>query len=339
MTNYPPHRRPIRQGTPGFRSMILGSLNLSPSWLRQLERNPLRTIIRKAPYGALSHLIRHVYRFSPGDKVFQEMERAVENQPEMISLRKKPDRELRQSGLDEDQSKGLQFLAQLSKLHKIADLGGTRYFPWVQDEIVKLMHFQNNDGRFPLLYHHHGHACWVLIRLGLEGNRILDRGFHWIAERQRKDGGWLHRTMKPAGRSYDQTASCYWTTAEIVQALSIRKTYRHKECTRSGCEFLLDHILKRGSTSFLSDIDAFNHLQIGNSGNSMFYGGSLKVLEASVNSGLTQKDPRVRKLVKWLFDIQLDNGMFPRIANNIPMGDHFVTVRVLQLFRKLSEQH
>ena len=93
---------------------------------------------------------------------------------------------------------------------------------WLKNQICNLfyriqaMDFQNPDGRFPGLYHHHARMCYLLMRLGLQGNRLLDRAFHWIVERQREDGGWLHRSMIQKGKSIKSQKSCIWTSSEIL---------------------------------------------------------------------------------------------------------------------------
>ena len=77
----------------------------------------------------------------------------------------------------------------------------------------------------PLLYHHHAHACWLLLKLGLAGNRLLDKAIIWIKKRQRNDGGWLHRTMVKKGRSFENQTSCIWITVEILQLLCARYSF------------------------------------------------------------------------------------------------------------------
>ena len=69
------------------------------------------------------------------------------------------------------------FYFQLQKIHQLVNLGATDYLNVIKDEIVKLMSFQDENGRFPMQYHHHAHACNLLFDLGLQpvSNRFLKK--------------------------------------------------------------------------------------------------------------------------------------------------------------------
>ena len=70
------------------------------------------------------------------------------------------------------------------------------------------MNFQDKNGRFPMNYHHHAHACNLLLDLGVGGNKLIDKAINFIISRQRDDGGWLHRNNLPKGMKYDNAPSC-----------------------------------------------------------------------------------------------------------------------------------
>ena len=173
------------------------------------------------------------------------------------------------------------------------------------------------------------------MKMRMEGNRLVDRSIHWIQERQREDGGWLHRSTIPARKNYDKAESCIWTTAEVVNMLAARKSFRRTALARKACDFLLDRTLKPNTDRLFPSVEAWDHLAIGQGQDSMFSGGTLKVLEGAVDCGFDLGDTRIMKLYDWLLSIQMENGYFPRITGKMPIADGLVTARALNVIRKL----
>ncbi|NOZ08238.1 MAG: hypothetical protein GXO91_05100 [FCB group bacterium] len=312
--------------------------DFNPAWVKVLAVNPLPKLIRhEKPFVTLS-VLRDLYDLNYLDDLYKAAEGEVFRQHSWRIVFK-PTRQpaVGDSSPEKERGVAFNFLQQLHRMHRIMELGGTTHLPPVKSEIVKLMKFQAEDGRFPLLYHHHAHACWILLKLGMEGNRLLDKGIHWILERQRGDGGWLHRSMTPKGKKYDDAESCIWTTAEVLQLLSCRKSIRKSDQAGRACEFLLERLLQRNKTALFPTVEAWDHLAIGSKGDSIFSGGTLKVMEAVTRCGYDRKDQRLNKLYKWLLSIQLEGGYFPRIAGKFPVADSMVTVRALAVIKNLPQ--
>lgn len=312
--------------------------DFNPSWMRDVKANPLPALLRHEKPSVTLSVLRNLYDLDFQDERYKVVEQDVFGQHSWRIVFKPQ----RQPGVsfpsdDEEKSTAFAFLDQLYRVHRIMVLGGSTYLPPVKSEIVKLMKYQNEDGRFPLLYHHHAHACWLLLKLGMEGNRLLDKAIFWILERQREDGGWLHRTMTPKGKKYEEVDSCIWTSAEVLQLISSRKSFQKSKQAKLACEFILDRLLKMNTTNLFPPVEAWDHLAIGSSGESIFAGGSLKVMEAVTRCGYTREDARLNKLYKWLISIQMENGYFPRIAGKLPVADGMVTVRSLSVIRQLSK--
>nr|MBC8478882.1 hypothetical protein [FCB group bacterium] len=311
-------------------------LDFNPAWIKELPINPIPKLLRRSKPSLVVAVLKYLYDLDYTDARYKEAESRVFRQQSWKMVFKRKSSVPTEPGSDQPEAvDSLLFLEQLYRLHRILDLGGSKFLPPVREDIVALMKFQREDGRFPLLYHHHAHACWLLLKTGMEGNRLLDKSIHWIVERQREDGGWLHRSMLPKEKKYDTAPSCIWTTAEILLALSSRKTIAKSETTHKACEFLLDRMLQKNHTNLFPTQEAWDHLSIGHSGDSIFAGGTLKILLSCANCGYTLRDSRMKKAYHWLLALQLDNGFFPRIAGKMPVEDSMVTLQVLQLIRKL----
>ncbi len=233
---------------------------------------------------------------------------------------------------------GLEFLSHLIRMNKLVQFSLNKENPLIQADIVKLMGYIKDDGRFPLLYHHHAHACWILLKLGLGGNRLLEKSIYWLAKKQRDDGGWLHRSMVPDGVDYSAASSCIWTTMEIMNMLIKRPGMLKKIDMTKACEFLVNHIEQPNHTRFLHHQNAWNNISIGTGEESMFAGGTLKLLEVLAGCRYNMSDHRIQKLIKWLKAIQLDDGLFPREVGKLSIGDEWVTIRALAVYKKLKFQ-
>ena len=227
----------------------------------------------------------------------------------------------------------MRFYNQLQKVHQLVNLGATDYLNVIKEQIIQLMNFQDVNGRFPMNYHHHAHACNLLIDLGLGGNKLIDKSINWILTRQREDGGWIHRNNLPKGVKYDIASSCIWTTAEIARLLSKRNIFKNSKNLVMAKNFLFNNYLKSNRSSLMPKSDAWECLSINHTSEHMFAGGTLKILEISLDSNI-EDVKKIKKMITWLLDQQMDNGLFPKIANKYPVSDILVTNRVLYVLKK-----
>ena len=201
------------------------------------------------------------------------------------------------------------------------------------------MNFQDENGRYPMNYHHHAHACNLLIDLGLEGNKLIDKAIHWILSRQRNDGGWIHINNLPKGVKEEDASSCIWTTAEIARLLTKRKIFRNSDNLLNAKLFLRNNYLNKNKSTLLSKKDAWECLTINHTSEHMFAGGTLKILEIFLNTKVSDVK-FIDKMMSWLISQQMDNSFFPKIANKLPVSDILVTNRALYVFKKYFEiQH
>lgn len=309
----------------------------TPGWVRQLQVNPIPLLLQSSNPGIILDTYRYGYGLPTKYTEVAKAQRDVDRNPTTIRLLSTANDEDIESSAEAESAYGLEFLDSLTRMEKIIRAGVNKHHKLIQPHVVKLMKFAREDGRFPLLYHHHAHACWVLLKLGLSGNRILDKSIYWLLKRQRQDGGWLHRSLVPDSKSFEETASCVWTTAEILQMIVLRKSLLREINIEKAVKFLLSNVELDNSSVFMQSKSYWNKLASGAGNETMFSGGTLKVLEIAADFGIHKYDPSVDKYVKWLKNLQMDNGLFPMDAGKMSIADEAVTVRVLSVLRKFAK--
>ena len=311
------------------RKTVLDNLNLEPDWVKSLDKNPIKFIIQRGTPGEVFLLLKDVYGLDYNHALYRLVESGVFKQQALHRIANKYENT---SGLNRE----MLFYSQLQKIHQLVDLGSTDYLDVVKVEIVKLMNFMDDNGRFPMNYHHHAHACNLLLDLGLVGNKIIDKAINFIISRQRDDGGWLHRNNLPKGAKYDSAPSCIWTTAEVSLLLSKRSIFRNSEALQKSSLFLLDNYLNKNKSTLLPKADAWECLTVNHTSEHMFAGGTLKILNISLNAK-TNDPKKIKKMMKWLLEQQTEDSLFPKIANKHPISDILVTIRTLYVIKKYFE--
>jgi hypothetical protein len=230
----------------------------------------------------------------------------------------------------EERQKAIQFLDLLKKMYQLYEFFCTKENPAIQKALIALLKTQKPDGKFPLLFHHHGLALWLLVQYELTGNPFVEKGFRWITKRQRPDGGWISPTMTFSANSTNNTESDIWTTMVILEAFSQHTRLRNSDTCTAAAEFMLAHYLQPSTTTLLPGPDTWNQLQIEATDDGLFKGGTLRFLEAFAPLGQYHKKPPVKKALEWLIENQLDSGLFPPIVSpKVRQGDYSVTFRVM----------
>ncbi len=318
---------------------LLKGVDLNPEWVHVLPVNPVPGLLRGAPAGVLLRLLALL-----GEKghrgmmdARRQLQRVAALSPEVTRILKRQREDGTWPTETPPQQEGaggqLILLGLLENLRALADLGGHRGWPMVARGLRAMLAFQHEDGRFPLPYHHHACIGRLLVDLGLGQNPAIHRAAHWIEQRQREDGGWLHPQM--AGRRR-HPPSCIWTTAEVLAFIGKYPTLRVKERLTEAGEFLLEHALQPNTTSLLTEAEAWNRLEVGSKGAGLFHGGTLKVLDGLTLAGFNPSHSVFKKLYVWLLQQQQENGLFPRMAGRDMERDPMVTVRALEVIRRVE---
>tara|TARA_S200000501_G_scaffold150455_1_gene141880 strand:+ start:1849 stop:2826 length:978 start_codon:yes stop_codon:yes gene_type:complete len=325
----------VKNNIPEEEYRLWKTINLWPSFTKQLIKNPLLDILQKGQ----PHIRFQVARDALGLPIKHPLVNIINLTLHYQKKYKKIlNDEIKYTISDSAMQNELNFIFLMEKLHCLVSFGGYKNMKGINELIIDVMDFQKPDGRFPGLYHHHAKMCGLLVRLGLQGNRLLDRSFNWIIERQRNDGGWLHRSMVLKGKTIKTQKSCIWTSVEILYALSMRRSIVKSKSVEKGIKFLEKQLFNKNSTKFLEHLSPWDYFSVGSKSETLFTGGSLKVLEILVNYGLTRKDKIVDRLASGILQTQLETGYFPFQKSKAPKPDPYVTVRFLKILRLLSQK-
>jgi len=304
-----------------------------------LHSDPIPDLLKKVPPNLKHRIYSRLFEIPDDVPMVRDTLEAAQSDDEFRRLLKRQNTdglwEPKQEFSQEKHQMGMQFFNQALMLHRLFDLGGTREIPAIQHGIVVLMKMQHGDGKFPLFYQHQGYALWVLLQYGLQGNPFVDRGLRWLLRRQRDDGGWLHLVQVPRGEDKEKYPSCIWTTCHALWPMSLHNVYYKDDRVKKGVEYLLDHFLETNHTKFFNSPDAWDYLYIGYDESGCFRGGTLKLLEIASRTGFDRTHPVVKKAADWLRDQQLENGLFPAITGKDTRGDFMVTIRALQVLKRL----
>ncbi|MEE9161604.1 MAG: hypothetical protein V3U35_01415, partial [Candidatus Neomarinimicrobiota bacterium] len=256
-------------------------LELEPAWVRVLPINPIPALFRRGPPGVQLRLLSVLApkKSDEAAAIIKDLGRAASwsLQAARIRKRQRPDGTWPVKAPEEprEAASQLSMIGLVENLHALAVLGGHHRWPAVGAGLRALLAFQKPDGRFPLPYQYQAAIGRLLMALGQRRTPAVHRAAHWIAERQRADGGWLYPQM--AGRR-TRAPSCLWTTAEVLAFLARYPTVLIKERLHPAGEFLLQHALEANTTALLPEASAWDILEEGSRGVRLFHGGTLKVL-------------------------------------------------------------
>jgi len=311
------------------------------NWLKMVKTDPLPVLLQKAP---LPIQMKTARRFFPGDQdLLEKLNLKLDAYPQREKLLKaqQPDGTWKLTGKYqiEEHKKGMQFLQQLQRMTQLCDYACTKENPFVQKALIGLLKMQKPDGKFPLLFHHHAYALMLLIRFGLLGNPFVEKGFRWIAKRQRKDGGWLSPSMVPSNVSVRTTKSGIWTTLLVFEAFSHHSRLKNSATTQKATEFVLENYLEHNHTSLFAEKDAWSFLYTDYSDSGLFRGGTLRFVEALAPLPEVYDHPNFKKAIDWLIEQQLPSGLFPAIAGRSKEGDFGVTFRVAAALKSIDEEN
>ena len=308
------------------------------SWMRLLKIDPIPLIMDRAP-------VYIKYRtalefFSEDSALIEELSEKLENDKARRKiLESQTDNgtwKLKENYSLEEQQRAMQFLLQLKMLAQLYDLGCNKEMGPVQKAIIALLKMQKPDGKFPLHYHHHGLALLLLVKYGLGGNPFVDKGFRWIAKRQRVDGGWLSPATMKSGKSFKSSRSDIWASIVILQAFSSHSRLKRSETAMRAAEFILDSYLQKNETNLFPEAEAWNYLYTDYTDTGLFRGGTLRFIEALAPLYDFHEHPKFKKAVNWMLDQQMKDGLFPAVAGLSTKGDFNVTLRFLICLKEMD---
>lgn len=233
------------------------------------------------------------------------------------------------SGLTEHQLQLLQLLKQLEVLHELLDMSVT----YKQEKVMLGMRevlrtLAEKD--LPLRLHHLIQAIHLAIVYNLEGNPIIKSIIREILARQNKDGGWSSMPQ--------EKETCIWSTQYLLWTLGQSENFKGNRKLKQGLTYLQSQLLQKGQSKLLPGMQAWDTLITGSSGLSVISGGTLRYLETLKIVDDSARDRKTNKLLDWLIDAQLKDGLWPSIVDLDRQGDFSVTLRVLKVLKHFQTQ-
>ncbi|MCD6440841.1 MAG: terpene cyclase/mutase family protein [Candidatus Marinimicrobia bacterium] len=310
----------------------------SKNWTKFLRVDPTSILLHKAP---LPIRLKTAQLFFPENEnlIFSLKNEMRSYKPlERLLSTQKPDGfwETSKKYKIEERNRAISFLWQLENMTQLLDYDCTRELPAVQKGIIALVKTQKADGKFPLLLHHHAYTLWLLARYELIGNPFVEKGYRWLAKRQRDDGGWLSPSIVPSGVSIKTTKSGVWTTLFAFQAFSVHSRLKNSEVCRKAASFVLENYLVKSHTTLFPEANAWDYLYTDYTDNGLFRGGTLRFIEALAPFAEYHEHPNFKKAVKWLMDLQLPSGLLPALPGKSKDGDFAVTFRFLKALNEME---
>lgn len=148
-----------------------------------------------------------------------------------------------------------------------------------------------------------------LAKLGLLGDRRLERGYEWLVERQRLDGGFWCKDTGRIGGPRENEPSCAMATMFALGAFAQNPELRDAEVVTKGIDFLLECWEKRGATKY-----AGHDSQIGTGWEKLKYPFTdykiLKFLDVLSQFEYAKRRLQKSEMVKLLLSKVDDAGLF-----------------------------
>jgi len=303
-------------------------------WLAALSRNPLPTLLDAAPLPIRFQILKDLLDDQQSADFLSLQQNLRKHQPRRKLLAAQ-DAQGRwpigssTRGLQPDQLATLQFIRQMEVLHELAELQTTRKQHKAELGMREVIRYLAATPDQQLRLHHYIQAIYLALRYELFGNPIIKQLVWELLKHQNADGGWSSLAGEP---------SDYWTTLWLVNTLGTAAQFQKNRSLRKALKYLSEHYLHGDQSRLLPGLPAWDTLLSGTQGLAVLSGGSLRLLETLQLYETETIDRLQDKLISWLTDIQLKNGLWPSIVKRDRQGDHGVSLRVLKALKHFYEQ-
>lgn len=303
-------------------------------WMASLKKDPIPVLMKAAPLPIRYQILRDIVEDTKSEDLLALQNNLRKHQPRRKRLADQNSQGLwpidgSVKGLNETQIQTLQFIKQLEVLHELVDLVVTHKQEKVilgMREVIRLLAEKKPQLRF----HHVSQAIYLVITFKLEGSPIIKDLIRDMLKQQNTDGGW---SSLP-----EEKDSCLWSTLFFLWAMGSSEKFKGNRSLQKGLLYLKNNLLLQDQSRLLPGMQAWDTLISGTSGISILTGGSLRYLETLQLFDDGKRDRKTDKLLDWLMDAQLKNGLWPSIVNRDKQGDYGVTLRVLKVMKHFQTQ-
>jgi hypothetical protein len=148
---------------------------------------------------------------------------------------------------------------------------------------------------------------YALARFGYLDDPRLGRAYEYIAEWQRKDGGWHPTEACQAGHEREDDPSCPFGTVNVLRAVAANPSMREGEVARRGVENVLELWERRAEPNRLQYPFVQHQL--------------LKTVDTLSNFPAALKDSRFGEMLDAVVEKQTEDGTFKPEGVNKPYAE------------------
>lgn len=303
-------------------------------WMTYFKKNPIQVLLNAAPLPIRYQLFTDILEDKTSDDFLALQKNLRKHQPRRKRFSEQNADGLwpldgKTTGLTDLQVQTLQLLRQLEVLHELLEYSVTHKQEKTllgMREVLRSL----AEKDLPLRLHHQTQAIFLAIVYELEGSPIIKTLVRELISRQNSDGGWSSLA--------DEDQSCYWSSQFLLWTLGQSKNFRKNRALKKGLKYLEAGLLQDTGNKLLPGMQVWDTLISGNSGLSVISGGTLRYLETIQLIDPTNSERKTYKLLDWLIEAQLKNGLWPSIVNRDKQGDFGVTIRVLKVLKHFQTQ-
>lgn len=303
-------------------------------WMAKFKKDPIKVLLKAAPLPVRYKIFTDILEDSTSADFLALQKNLRKHQPRRKRLAdQKPDGtwtlDGKTSGFSDAQLQTLQLLKQLEVLHELHDYSVTSKQEKAllgMREVLRIL----AEKDLPLRLHHYSQAIFLAVVYELEGNPIIKQLVRDLIVKQNSDGGW--RSLE------SDEKSCYWSSQFFIWTLGQSKNFKKNRAVKKGLKYLQENLLQNEISTLLPGMQAWDTLISGTSGLGVLSGGTLRYLETLQLVDSENKDRKTYKLLDWLIETQLKDGLWPSIVSRDRQGDFGVTLRALKVLKHFETQ-
>ena len=297
---------------------VLNIFDLEPDWINSQLKNPLKLVVTNSKSHELLLMLRLIFGVVDGNPLVKRINKFHYSQEKIqITLDKIVKME---KILNTSKSYSHNLIVDVISL--LSQIEFLKVYPnRFSDTFIKAV-LKNN---FISAIHNRSYkakSIYLLTKMGF-GNIFIDRELKVFETSQNLDGGWGEKRGD---------SSKVFTSVLIFQCLRENRMWKNKETTQKVESYLIKNHLSKNETK--ADQDKWSRIHSGYKPNNMFEGGSLMFLESMLVSPSDKNKNKVKAIINWLKDLQMDSGLFPYHADLKKQENLISTIRVLACMKK-----
>ena len=302
---------------------VLNIFDLNPDWISGSLKNPLKLIIKDSKSHELLLMLRSLFGTVDGNPLIKRINKfhySQEKTQKTLEKIVKIDKILN-SSKSYDSEFTLDVISLLSQI-EFLKVYPNRFSDTFIKSIIKNNLFAQINNRSYL-----AKLIFLLTKMDF-ANIHIDKQLKILEKTQNIDGGW--------GELRGESSNVF-TSLLVLQCLRENRLWRNKEVTQRVENYLIKNHLSKNETK--AEQEMWNRIHCGYKVNNMFEGGSLMYLESMLLSCSENNKDKIKTLIKWFKNLQLDNGYFPYHAGLAKQENTISTIRILACIKKYYLQN